>query len=121
MRPETQQWVDDADYDLQSAKVMLDGGRYFFVVFMCHLAIEKLLKAVIIERQGVMPPKVHSLVDLASRVGLVVPTQHRPHIDKLNSMSVPTRYPDGRRAIAGALTDQSTAALYQRTLETQNG
>lgn len=117
MRSETQHWVDDADYDLQSAKVMLDGGRYFFVVFMCHLAVEKLLKAVIVERQGVMPPKIHGLVDLANRAGLVIPGEHQPHVDRLNSMSVPTRYPDGRRAIAATLTPQSTTALYQQTVE----
>ena len=42
MRPETEAWVEDAQYDLQSAKVMLDSGRYFVVVFMCHPTIEKL-------------------------------------------------------------------------------
>jgi len=52
MKPETQNWVEDADYDLQSAKAMLESGRYFFVVFMCHLTIEKLLKAVIVEKTG---------------------------------------------------------------------
>ena len=55
MRPETEAWVEDAEYDLQSARVMLDSGRYFFVVFMCHLTIEKLLKSVIVERQGLEP------------------------------------------------------------------
>ena len=54
MKPETTVWVEDAEYDLQSAKVMLDSGRYFFVVFMCHLTIEKLLKSVIVERQGIV-------------------------------------------------------------------
>jgi len=43
MRPETEAWMEDAEYDVQSAKVMLDSRRYFFVVFMCHLTIEKLL------------------------------------------------------------------------------
>jgi HEPN domain-containing protein len=41
MRPETQAWVEDAEYDLQSAKAMLDNGRYFFVVFMCHHGYNK--------------------------------------------------------------------------------
>ena len=104
-------------YDLQSAKAMLDSGRYFFVVFMCHLTIEKLLKSVIIERQGIEPPKIHNLIGLMARAGLAIPTERRPLINKLDNMSVVTRYSDGQRAIAGMLTDESTAALYEWTVE----
>lgn len=116
MKPETQDWINDSDYDLQSAKVMLDSGRYFFVVFMCHLTIEKLLKAFIVERQSIEPPKIHSLVGLVTRGGLAIPAEHRPLIDQLNTMSVVTRYPDGRRAIASLLTNESMTALYKRTV-----
>lgn len=33
-------WIEMAEYDLEIAKVMLDGGRYMYVGFMCHQAIE---------------------------------------------------------------------------------
>jgi HEPN domain-containing protein len=117
MKPETQNWVDDADYDLQSAKAMLDSGRYFFVVFMRHLTVEKLLKAFIVERQSVEPPKIHNLVGLVTRIGLTIPAEHRPLIDQLNTMSVVTRYPDGRRAIASTLTNESATSLYEGTVK----
>jgi HEPN domain-containing protein len=117
MQPETTVWVEDAEYDLQSAEVMLDSGRYFFVVFMCHLTIEKLLKAVIVERQGIVPPKTHNLVGLVTRAGLTVPAERRPLLNELDNMSVVTRYPDGRRAIASTLTAENTTSLYTRTVE----
>jgi HEPN domain-containing protein len=117
MRPETQAWIEDAEYDLQSAKAMLDSGRYFFVVFMCHLTIEKLLKSVIIEWQGIEPPRIHNLFGLIARAGLTIPSERRPLINELDNMSVVTRYPDGRRAIASLLTDESTAALYEKMVE----
>jgi HEPN domain-containing protein len=117
MRPETKAWVEDAEYDLQSAKVMLDSGRYFFVVFMCHLTIEKLLKSVIVERQGLEPPRMHNLFGLIARAGLTIPAERRCLLNELDNMSVVTRYPDGRRAIASTLTTESTAALYARTVE----
>jgi HEPN domain-containing protein len=117
MRPETQAWVEDAEYDLQSAKARLDSGRYFLVVFICPLTIEKLLKSVIIERQGIEPPKIHNLFGLIARAGLTIPTERRPLINELDNMSVVTRYPEGGRAIAGMLTDESTAALYAKTVE----
>jgi HEPN domain-containing protein len=116
MRRETELWIDDADYDLESAKAMLDSGRYFFVVFMCHLTVEKLLKAVIVERHGAEPPKIHNLVALAVRVGLTIPNDHLPLVNELDNMSVVTRYPDGRRSIAGMLTPERTSEIYDRTV-----
>ena len=115
MRPETQAWVEDAEYDLQSAKAMLDSGRYFFVVFMCHLTIEKLLKSVIIDK-GLSHPRFTTFLGLLRGWADHSP-ERRPLINELDNMSVVTRYPDGRRAIASTLTDESTAALYNRTVE----
>ncbi|MFA5866124.1 MAG: HEPN domain-containing protein [Phycisphaerae bacterium] len=115
MKPETKLWVEDADYDRESAKAMLESKRYFFVVFMCHLTIEKLLKAAIIERLGIEPPKIHSLIGLATRATLSIPTGHQKLIHELDDMGVVTRYPDGRRALASTLTPERSTNLYERT------
>lgn len=40
-------WIKLADYDYETAKAMLNTGRYLYVGFMCHQVIEKALKAVI--------------------------------------------------------------------------
>lgn len=37
-------WLDSADYDLETAKAMLDTGRLLYVGFMCHQTVEKVLK-----------------------------------------------------------------------------
>jgi hypothetical protein len=41
----TENWLVQVDYDLATAEHMLHAGRYIYVVFMCHLALEKMLKA----------------------------------------------------------------------------
>jgi HEPN domain-containing protein len=116
MKPETQLWIEDADYDLESAKEMLESKRYFFVVFMCHLTIEKLLKAVIVERLNIQPPKIHGLIALATRTALTIPEKHRKLVNELDDMGVITRYPDGRRAIAESLTSERVAGFHKRTI-----
>lgn len=120
MKPETQLWLDDAEYDLESAWTMLEGGRYFFVAFMCHLTIEKLLKAVIVERHGIEPPRIHGLISLAQRGGTAFPAEHQQIVNELDDMGVVTRYPAGRRAIAGILTPQRTTSIYERTVKFSN-
>jgi HEPN domain-containing protein len=54
---ETRNWIESSEYDLKTAEHMMSAGRYLYVVFMCHLAIEKLLKAIVHETTGGLPPK----------------------------------------------------------------
>ena len=34
-------WIEIADYEIETAKAMLQTGRYLYVGFMCHQTIEK--------------------------------------------------------------------------------
>ena len=33
-------WKELADYDIETAEVMYNGGRWLYVGFMCHLVID---------------------------------------------------------------------------------
>ncbi|NJD04595.1 MAG: HEPN domain-containing protein [Ruminiclostridium sp.] len=37
-------WEEYAQYDLDTAEVMFDTGRYLYSVFMCQQAVEKIVK-----------------------------------------------------------------------------
>ncbi|GAI74786.1 unnamed protein product, partial [marine sediment metagenome] len=39
-------FIKSAEYDLNTAKFMLKSRRYIYVIFMCHLSLEKMLKAI---------------------------------------------------------------------------
>lgn len=52
MTETVRQWVNRSKYDLETARAMQAGGRYFYVVFCCQQAVEKALKAVIICKSG---------------------------------------------------------------------
>jgi HEPN domain-containing protein len=64
MRKDTLNWVALAEYDLETARHMLTTGRYLYVVFLCHLALEKMLKAHVSEITQVFPAKTHDLINL---------------------------------------------------------
>ncbi len=40
-------WAIAAGYDYETAKVLLEAKKYYYVGFMCHHTIEKILKALI--------------------------------------------------------------------------
>ena len=94
MRPDTQNWVDTALYDLETARYMLTTRRYLYVVFMCHLALEKMLKAHVTENLQTIPPRSHDLIYLISRSGLTLPDTFLEFVGKINNASILTRYPD---------------------------
>ncbi|MFB3895377.1 MAG: HEPN domain-containing protein [bacterium] len=56
-----EEWFKQAEYDLDTAKVMFNSGRYFYTIFMCHLSIEKALKGLYAKVFGKDPIKTHDL------------------------------------------------------------
>ena len=56
--------VERAEYDLGTAKAMLDTARHLYVAYMCQQAVEKLLKAIIAQQNKENLP-IHNLNRLA--------------------------------------------------------
>ena len=68
---QVQYWLDIANYDLDTAETLYNGGRC--VAFMCHQTIEKTLKAYWCATQPDDPPYTHSHKRLADGSGLYEP------------------------------------------------
>jgi HEPN domain-containing protein len=81
-------------YDLKTAELLLKDKRYIYVAFMCHLALEKALKAILSEMFQELPPYTHNLNRLIELGNIVLPEEYRGFINKINLQSVPTRYPE---------------------------
>lgn len=53
--------LEAAQYDLETAKAMLNTGRYIYVTFMCQQSIEKLIKGIFQLYTDNEPPMVHNI------------------------------------------------------------
>jgi len=100
MHKAVENWIKGSEYDIKAARVMNDGGRYIYVIFMCHLAVEKFLKAIVTKKMKRMPPKTHDLFYLIKLAQLDVPAVHQMIISHLNEASIPTRYPEDIKEIS---------------------
>jgi HEPN domain-containing protein len=87
-------WIKSSNYDIRTAENMLKTGRYIYVLFMCHLSVEKLLKALYEVVLKKIPPKTHHLVYLSKSIGLKIPEKFLSTIESLNDLSIVTRYPE---------------------------
>ena len=99
MAKPTEEWLRQANYDMDTADYMFRGGRYMYAVFMCHLSLEKALKGRYAEKLGKEPPKTHNLLYLLEKMKLTLPEALFDFISTLNRVSVPTRYPDDLQRI----------------------
>lgn len=100
-------WNEQARYDLDTAKAMLDSGRYLYVLFCCQQAVEKAIKSVIALRTKKMPPRIHNLIRLAEKAGLEVEESRAEQFRLLTNYYIQSRYP-------GEIENLSSAA--DRTL-----
>ena len=99
MAKPTEEWLTQANYDMDTADYMFRGGRYMYTVFMCHLSLEKALKGRYAEKLGKELPKTHNLLYLLEKMKLTLPEALFDFISTLNRVSVPTRYPDDLQRI----------------------
>ena len=60
-REKYEYWLETAKYDLETAKIMMNNGRYIYVVFMCQQAIEKLTKGIYTLYTNNEPPVIHNI------------------------------------------------------------
>jgi HEPN domain-containing protein len=111
-------WMAMADYDLETAKHMLKTGRYVYVVFMCHLALEKMIKAHVEMEENKFPPKIHDLKTLIKRANLQLPDDSKKIILLLNKASIPTRYPEDLKRSLATYTKEYCSSVLEETEET---
>jgi HEPN domain-containing protein len=96
-----ERWAEQAYYDLDTAKAMLDSGRLLYVLFCCQQAVEKMLKGMIAEKTQEYPPRLHDLLTLAERAGLELDPITVNIFRLLTSYYSKTRYPHELQPMAG--------------------
>ncbi|WP_194174732.1 HEPN domain-containing protein [Desulfofundulus thermobenzoicus] len=101
MDPQVKEWLEQSEYDLDTAKSLYRARRYLYTIFMCHLAIEKALKALIVQQTGKAPPKTHNLINLVKLGNAILTDEQIKFVSRLSLAGVVTRYPEElKRAIA---------------------
>ena len=91
---EGERWAAQADYDLSVAELLYQQEVYRYCVFFCHLALEKRLKAILLERTGRRePPHTHGLRTLARGARVNLSYNHYRFLASMEDHSIKARYP----------------------------
>lgn len=94
MSPDIAAWLKVSDDDLEMARLAFDAEKYNHVVVSCQQALEKRLKALIIEKTGELPPRIHDLTDLAAAAGVEPSAKTEDLFLRLTRLYITARYPE---------------------------
>ncbi len=103
MRPEAELWWTQSKRDFRTARNCHASRDYYAAVFFCHQAVEKALKAAVVELARELPPRTHNLLQLGER--LKTSKRIRGFLMELTPEYVITRYPDAAGGPIDALYD----------------
>ena len=114
-------WIKLSDYDLETAKAMLETKRYLYVGFMCHQGIEKIFKAVYTKCKEDAPPYTHDIEYLALKSGFyeALSEEQQDFIGELNPLNIEARYPEYKKEISKILTPLKCDQLFKETIKLQ--
>jgi|SRR3989344_686824 len=94
MEPETKLWLTLANDDFQNTQLLWKNRRYGATVFFSQQAVEKILKAYIVEFRKTLPPKTHRIEILIQAAKLDLSEIDSPAVDALSKAYIRVRYPD---------------------------
>ncbi|HEX8947585.1 MAG TPA: HEPN domain-containing protein [Dissulfurispiraceae bacterium] len=113
-------WMDGAIYDLSVAEALYEKGKYPYALFMGHLAVEKLLKALGVKATKQHAPFTHSLSLLAQKSGLAFSQTTMKRLARFMEFHFEARYPEEQNKFYKKCTKQFTGKRLEEIMEVFN-
>ena len=122
-------WVMLSDYDIETAKVLIDNEKWVYVAYMCHQALERQLKGMYVYYINKEAPKTHNLAFLFDKLNKSEGFPLFGSIDKQTrnkyedfftvvTFYYVSDYPFSYKSIAGRFIDEKTGKkLYKEVVE----
>ena len=104
-------WIESSDRDYESMKKNYETKQYTWSLFIGHLTIEKLLKALYakVNKNNPYPPKIHNLVILAKRCNIELDDRKTTILMTCNSFNISARYEDYKNEFYKKCTEKYTS------------
>lgn len=110
-------WLSSAKYDLSVGNALFKSKKYPYALFMGHLALEKLLKAIVVKHTKAHAPFSHSLTYLAEKSGIKIPVTLLVKLREFMEFHFEARYPDANKAFYNKCTRDYTSVKFKEIKE----
>ena len=102
-------WIESAENDFKTMNDLYLTKNNSWALFMGHLVIEKLLKALYVKEKGEYPPMIHDLRRICEKAGIELDISIKTVLDSISRFNINARYDDYKQSFYKLCTDGFTA------------
>jgi HEPN domain-containing protein len=102
-------WLDSSDDDFDTMMAMFESKRYSWSLFIGHLMIEKLLKALYVKINNEFSPFSHNLLRLAEKCKLDLKEEETLFFVTVTAFNINARYDDYKMSFQKTCTPEFSA------------
>jgi len=102
-------WTESSDDDYKTMIAMFENRKYNWALFIGHLLIEKLLKALYVKINNDYPPFIHNLLRLGEKCGLGLTEEQRLFLATITAFNINARYDDYKMSFQKKCTPEYTS------------
>lgn len=116
MEKQAEYLLTQSDNDLPVAESLLEKGHYTWCLFVGHLVLEKILKAIYVREHQKIAPIIHDLVKIAKATSLNLSDAQLVFLSEVSDFNMEGRYPDEKNQFA-LKCDREFASNYLRRIK----
>jgi HEPN domain-containing protein len=91
-------WRESSEQNYATMQNLIKTKEYSWALFLGHLVIEKLLKALYVRRLEKHPVFSHDLLRLANKIDVELPTSFEEWLDEITTFNINARYDDYKQS-----------------------
>jgi HEPN domain-containing protein len=111
-------WLSSSESDFNTMMNLYNSKDYHWSLFIGHLVIEKLLKAIYIKNTGSdNPPRSHDLLLLAEKADIATDDTQKDSLDLITTFNISARYPDYKKSFYQKCTESYTTEKIDKIKE----
>lgn len=96
LKSQIEYWVETSYHDYKTMLGLFRIKKYSDSLFYGHIVLEKVLKALVVQKTKKYAPHTHDLVFLVNLTGLKLTNSQLNLLDRTNRFNIRARYPDAR-------------------------
>lgn len=101
-------WIESSLEDQETMQILFDSKKYAWALFIGHISIEKLLKAIYVSKFSHNAPFTHNLYRLAEQCKLEINDEIADKLDFITTFNIEARYDDYKKEFFSQCTPEFT-------------
>jgi len=100
--------INTSEDDFRTMLILFESKSYNWALFLGHISVEKLLKALYLKTHGQHAPFTHNLYRLAELCDIKLTNEYSDWFDKITSFNINARYNDHKKEFYSQCTPEFT-------------